>query len=175
MTKFFKLTTLLIALIFAPSIYAHSLLLNVFDNEDNTITVEGIFNTGESGAGALIQLESIASGVILYEKRLSDDSELTFKIPSEAYKIILDGGPGHKVVKNGIPPKDGFVAQTENVENVPKVKKANKENKKAGKLSMQTSSSTAVNVSILLAFILLFATLFISIRNSNAILKELRN
>ena len=82
--KFFL--KLLLILILPISINAHSLLLNVFDNEDNTITVEGIFNTGESAAGALIQLTSISSEEIIYEKRISEESELTIEIINTSNK-----------------------------------------------------------------------------------------
>ena len=38
---------ILVLMIFLPSyIYAHTLLLNVYDNKNNTISVEGIFSTG---------------------------------------------------------------------------------------------------------------------------------
>ncbi|NQY20140.1 MAG: hypothetical protein HRT40_02335 [Campylobacteraceae bacterium] len=161
-----KLLKLLLILILPISINAHSLLLNVFDNEDNTITVEGIFNTGESASGALIQLRYISSEEIIYEKRLSDESELTIKIPKEPYLIILRGGPGHKIVKNGIPPLDGFIKKS----SASKEKNKNKNEK----LNVDLSSSNAVNISIISAFILLFLTIFISIRNTNKILKEIR-
>ena len=163
--KFFL--KLLLILILPISINAHSLLLNVFDNEDNTITVEGIFNTGESAAGALIQLTSISSEEIIYEKRLSEESELTIEIPKEPYLIILMGGPGHKITKNGIPPLAGFAKSTSDT------KEKNKK-KRSDKLNIDLSSSTAVNISITSAFILLFLTIFISIRNTNKILKEIK-
>lgn len=161
-----KLILIVAIFIFPTFIQAHSLLLNVFDNEDNTITVEGIFNTGESGAGALIQLKSKNSNKILYEKRLPDESELTIKIPSEPYLIILDGGKGHKVKKEGIAPIDGFK----------KVDKDKEEKKdKTEKLNSEISTSKAITFSIIGAFLLLFATILISIKNTNKILKEIQN
>ncbi|MEN5407298.1 hypothetical protein [Aliarcobacter butzleri] len=39
---------------------------------------------------------------------------------------------------------------------------------------MQISSSPAVTISIVLAFILLFATIFISIKNTNKLLKKIQ-
>ena len=103
-----KIITLITIFMIPVSIFAHSLLLNVFDNEDNTITVEGIFNTGESASGAYIILENTYTSEVLYKKRLPSSSELTIKIPDVKYKIILDGGPGHQVVKEGIAPINGF-------------------------------------------------------------------
>ena len=58
-------------LLFVPSTFwAHSLLLNVFDNEDNTISVEGIFSTGEPAVEAQVLLKALKNGKILYKKRL---------------------------------------------------------------------------------------------------------
>ncbi|MBL3519879.1 hypothetical protein H0A43_05290, partial [Arcobacter lanthieri] len=47
---------MLLALAF--SLYSHELILIVEDNKDNTITVAGEFDTGDSVAGALVRLES---------------------------------------------------------------------------------------------------------------------
>lgn len=87
---------------FVMSMYAHNLIMNVMDNADNTITVVGEFSTGEDAAGALIRLESLLSGEILYKERLPQESELTITIPKEPYQIVLDGGPGHTIVKKGL-------------------------------------------------------------------------
>jgi hypothetical protein len=147
-------------------LFAHSLILDTMDNEDGTITVHGEFNTGESAAGALLKLEALNSGEILYQKRLPDDGELTIPIPKLPYQIILDGGPGHSVTKEGIAPIGGFEKQ---VEIKPKQKK-----QKPSRNMMQISSSKAVTYSIIAAFILLFATIFISIRNTNKLIKKIK-
>lgn len=171
MNKIFKL---LIMIVLPINILAHSLLLNVFDNEDNTITVEGIFNTGESAAGALIILEALNSGEILFKQRLLDDSELTIKIPKEPYKIILDGGEGHTIVKDGIAPLNGFIKkETKETKEVKEVKK--KQKNENPRFSILPSSSMAVNVSIIIAFILLILTILISIRNTNKIISEIKS
>ena len=162
-----KILKLLILLLLPISVFAHSLLLNILDNEDNTITIEGGFNTGESAAGALIKIEAINSGEILFEQRLPDESELTIEIPKEPYKIILNGGEGHTVVKDGIAPLNGFEKKEQK-----EVKK--KQKNENPKLSTQLSANPAVTVSIILAFILLFATILISIRNTNKILNEIK-
>lgn len=87
---------------------AHSLLLSVLDNEDGTVTVEGTFSTGESAEGAKIIIESLQTGQVLFEKRLPEESELTINIPEEPYQIVLDGGPGHSIIKPGLAPPGGF-------------------------------------------------------------------
>ena len=38
--------------------FAHTLYMNVMDNEDNTVTVEGIFSTGATAAGLTLYLEN---------------------------------------------------------------------------------------------------------------------
>lgn len=159
-----KVIKLIMILLLPATLYSHSLLLNVFDNNDGTITVEGMFNTGESAAGAFVKLKATNSGEILYEKRLPDSNELTIKIPKVQYQVLLDGGPGHTVTKEGIPPKGGFIKEE---------KKAKKKNN-SKRTNTTISSSNAVTISIVVAFILLFATIFISIRNTNKLVKELQ-
>lgn len=155
-----------ILLLSLPSfIYAHTLLLNVFDNEDNTITIEGIFNTGEAATGAQIRVEALGSGELLYKKRLPDESELTIEIPVEEYQIVLDGGPGHQVVKMGIAPKNGF-SKTVSKEKKAKLSEPRNKNKQW---------SVALMVTIALAFVLLFITMYISIINSNKLMLQLKD
>ncbi|DAB33485.1 MAG TPA: hypothetical protein CFH82_10385 [Sulfurospirillum sp. UBA12182] len=149
-------------------LYAHTLVLSVFDNGDDTINIKGMFNTGESAAGAMVRLEALSSHEVLFEQRLSDESELVTKIPEVPYIIILDGGPGHSTKHEGIPPKEGFKQE------VKKQVKAKKPQEKPNRMSMKLSSSVAVNVSILIAFILLFATIFVSVRNTNKLLLAIK-
>lgn len=143
---------------------AHILLLNVFDNEDNTISVEGVFNTGELAVGALIRIEALNTGEILYKKRLPEEGELSIKIPSQAYQVVLDGGPGHQVVQKGIAPKEGFIEALIT--------------KKEIKLSRSRTSNKPwtkpVVVSLFIAFLLILLTIFVSIRNTNQLLKVLK-
>jgi len=55
--------------------YAHTLLMNVFDNEDNTITIEGMYSSGKKTIGAMIKIESLVSGKVLFKQRLPEQSE----------------------------------------------------------------------------------------------------
>ena len=162
-----KLTTIVFLLITQMYLFGHSLVLNVFDNGDNTISIEGAFNTGESAAGALVRIELIESGEVIVKQRLSDDEEFTIEIPQFPYNIILDGGPGHTVEKVGIPPQNGFKKVETNTEKP-------KKEKRPSKASMEVSSSHAITISIIIAFILLFATIIISIKNTNKLINELR-
>ncbi|MCK9337263.1 MAG: hypothetical protein M0P43_05495 [Arcobacteraceae bacterium] len=149
-------------------LYSHTLVLDMMDNNDDTMTIRGMFNTGESASGALIKIESLDSQEILFQQRLSDDSELVIPIPKVPYNVILDGGPGHTTKKIGIPPQDGF--QKEVKEEKTQVKKEERQSK----TSMGVSSSNAVNISILIAFLLLLSTTIVSIKNTNKLMAELK-
>lgn len=150
---------IMILMLLPLSLYSHSLLLNVIDNEDGTIMIAGAFNTGESAAGAMVRIKATSSDEILYEKRLGSEGEVNIKIPKIPYQIILDGGKGHTIVEDGIPPKEGFII---------------KERKKKARTDASISTSKAVIVSISIAFILLFATIFMSARNTNKLMQEIK-
>lgn len=163
-----KKSIYILFLILMPiSFLSHSLVLNIIDNEDNTFLVEAIFNTGESASGALVRVETLASKKILLQKRISDGIELIIDIPNVPYKVVLDGGKGHVVEEIGFPPKNGF--EKENRVKSPRKKGKTKPD------SELNHPSLAVSVSIILSFILLFSTILISIKNTNMILKEIRN
>lgn len=152
---------------FSMSLFAHNLIMNVIDNKDNTITVVGEFSTGEDAAGAMIRLESLVNAEVLYKQRLPQESELTINIPKEPYQIVLDGGPGHTIVKEGIAPLEGF-------------KKEIKEKEK----EVNTKLSTAQNannewdlitiVFFVLCLILFAMAIYFSNKNTNKILEKLK-
>ena len=152
---------IIILMLFPLSLYSHSLLLNIMDNEDGSIIISGGFNTGESAAGAMVRLKATSSGEILYEKRLGSEGEVSIKIPKIPYQVILDGGKGHTIVKDGIPPKEGFILKE-------------KKQKKRARTDAGISSNNAVLVSISIAFILLFATIFMSARNTSKLMQEIK-
>ena len=159
-----NILSLIFSLLLPTFMYSHSLLLNVFDNEDNTITVEGTFSTGEAATGAQIRLEALSSGEILYKKRLPDESEVVINIPNEPYQIVLDGGPGHQMIEQGPEPINGFT-------------KSVNENKSVSLSKEEDTINTwsiALTFTISLAFVLLFMTIFISIRNTNILINELK-
>ncbi len=90
-------------------LFAHSVVLNIIDNEDGTMEVFGGFSTGQSAQGAKLIIKSELNSKILYENRIPNSGLLTMKIPKEPYKVILDSGPGHILEKSGnIEPKNGF-------------------------------------------------------------------
>lgn len=168
MKKFINIIFLILTPIY---LLGHSLVMNTIDNKNNTVTVNGKFDTGEDITGALLQLKSTISNEILFEKRFSSTNEITFDIPNIPYQIVLlDESDGDETVKEGIPPKDGF----KNIQKL-QVKENIKKEEKPSRNLIQISSSTAVTVIIICAFILLFATIIVGIRNTNKLLNELKN
>ncbi|PID57622.1 hypothetical protein CSB45_07295 [candidate division KSB3 bacterium] len=86
---------------------AHSPVLLVEDNEDGTILVMAGFSNGKMAAGKTIQLKSQASGAVLWEGTLDENSEVLCPKQTEPYSIFFDGGPGHSIEKAGPLPKEG--------------------------------------------------------------------
>ena len=154
MNKYLKFFILLIIPI---NLFAHSLILNLIDNEDGTITIAGEFSTGESASGALVKIVASQTKETILEKRLDDESEITVKIPSIKYDVILDGGPNHTAKKPGIEPPEGF-----------------KETKKEKKVQEEKNTQISLSYKVLftIAFLLFALTILISIYNTNKILKE---
>ncbi|MBE0497528.1 MAG: hypothetical protein IBX45_14015 [Campylobacterales bacterium] len=154
---------MVLLLLLPVGMFAHSLVVSAMDNEDGTMTIVGAFSTGESAAGALIRLEALASGAVLFEKRLPDESELGVPIPREAYKIVLDGGPGHQASMEGIAPKGGF-------DKAPDEAKASQSTPPA----RQNKTSQATVILVMMAFLLLCGTMVVSYRNTNKLLRALK-
>lgn len=162
-------TALILALILVcwqvPCAFAHSLIVGAYSNDDDTITVEGKYDTGATAQGAQVRLESLNTGKVLFQQRLGLESELTVKIPDEPYRIVLDGGPGHVAVKEGIAPQKGFSVQ-------PKPSEQKAQNTHShGKPDL----SSAYFVTLGLVFCFLFLTLFICRQNTNKIIKTIQN
>lgn len=149
-------------------VYAHTLVMNTLDNEDNTITVFGEFSTGEQAAGAMVRLESLVSGKVLFKERLPVESELTVGIPKEPYQIVLDGGPGHIIVKEGIAPLEGFTESLQTKANNNAGETLSKAEQNTGEWSLPTL------VLFSSAFFLFLLTLYFSAMNTERILKETR-
>lgn len=81
-------------------VYAHSPLLNCFDNGDKTITCEGGFSDGSSATGVKMRVKS-AAGKVLIKGNMSQDSEFSFNKPAGTYTVAFDAGAGHIVEING--------------------------------------------------------------------------
>jgi hypothetical protein len=91
-----------LALILNSQAFAHTLYMTVEDNEDGTVTVQGMFSTGATGAGIEVRLED-EKGKVLWKGKTDNDGECTFKKPGAPYTIIMDfgPGPGHQAREEG--------------------------------------------------------------------------
>jgi hypothetical protein len=102
---------------------------------------------------------------VLFQQRLGLESELTIKIPEEPYRIVLDGGPGHVAVKEGIAPQKGFSVQPDPPGQ--KTKNAHSHGK--------PDLSPAYFITLGLVFCFLFLTLFTCRKNTNKLIKAIQN
>jgi hypothetical protein len=96
------LACLTLALILNSQAFAHTLYMTVEDNENGTVTVQGMFSTGATGAGIEVRLEN-KKGKVLWKGETDADGECTFKKPGVFYSIIMDfgPGPGHQAREEG--------------------------------------------------------------------------
>ncbi|RXK10306.1 hypothetical protein CRV05_07770 [Halarcobacter bivalviorum] len=156
--------SILVLLLLSLNLNAHTLIMDIIDNEDNTITVVGAFSTGEKTVGALVKLESLITGEVLYQKRLPKESELTIEIPKEQYQVVLDGGPGHTVVKEGFAPLEGFTKKTDKTQT----------SKKLSQNQHGALINTSVIVLFSIAFVLLVLTLYFSAKNTKMLTSQLK-
>jgi len=92
--------TLMLALT-CSSALAHTLYMSVSDNDDGTVTVEGIYSTGSMAARTEVRLEAEADGKVLFTGKTDEFGALTFDKPDAPYVIVLDGGPGHVATETG--------------------------------------------------------------------------
>ena len=81
---------------------AHSLYMTVEDNEDGTVTIQGMFSTGATGARIEVHLED-EKGKVFWKGKTDAEGECTFKKPGVPYTIIMDfgPGPGHQARERG--------------------------------------------------------------------------
>jgi len=140
--------------------------MNVLDNEDDTITVIGQFSTGQIALDAMVRIEALNTGEILYKKRLPESGELDIIIPTQPYQIVLDGGPGHTIVKEGIPPIKGYKE---------KLKDKNSDTKELSQnMTSKNEWSLSYIILISITFLLIALTIYYSKRNTDKILKMIQ-
>lgn len=80
--------------------FGHTLFMNLTDNQDGTVSVEGMFSTGAVAANLPLYLLDENEKQILKIK-LDENGEAEFTIPDLPYTVFLDGGPGHTVREDG--------------------------------------------------------------------------
>ena len=93
---------MVVALILNSQAFAHTLYMTVEDNEDGTVTVQGMFSTGAIAAMVEVRLED-KKGNVLWKGKTDADGECTFKKQGVPYTIIMDfgPGPGHQAREEG--------------------------------------------------------------------------
>ena len=97
----FTLLAALIALLLVTGpAFGHTLFMNLADNGDGTVSVEGMFSTGASAANLPLYLMDENEKQILKIK-LDKNGEAEFTIPDQPYTVFLNGGPGHTVREDG--------------------------------------------------------------------------
>ncbi|RXJ99204.1 hypothetical protein CRU98_07525 [Arcobacter sp. CECT 8986] len=158
------LKTLMFIAFITINLSAHELLVDIVNNKNNTITVKAQFDTKQKASEAMLKVESLVSGELLYKKRLPYESQLTIKIPKEQYQIVIDAGE-EQIVKEGIAPNEGFskFATKEVLEKLSK----NKED--------HEDLSNTLIIFLFIGFILILLAIYFSAKNTNRIIKELKD
>jgi len=93
-------STLIVLMLVTGPAFGHTLFMNLTDNEDGTVAVEGMFSTGATAANLPLYLLDENEQQILKIK-LDENGEAEFNIPDQPYTVFLDGGPGHTVREDG--------------------------------------------------------------------------
>lgn len=153
--------------IFNISLLAHDeFTLEIIDNKNNTITIIGDEEHKQGLAGALIKVESLISGEILFKDRLPKESKITIDIPKEPYQVVLDT---HEeiVVKIGIAPIEGFTSEhkTKAEEVILKLSKEKHGDEEWSGLTL---------IFFTLCLILFLLTIYFSNKNTNKFMKEFK-
>ena len=93
-------TCMLLSFFLSPQAIAHTPLCSCYDNGDGTITCEGGFSDGSSGAMAAMMVKD-KDGKVLLKGKMDEDGEFTFDRPKVRYRVFFDAGPGHEVEVKG--------------------------------------------------------------------------
>jgi len=93
-------TCMLVIFFLAPQALAHTPLCSCYDNGDGTVTCEGGFSDGSSGAGVAVRIED-KYGKAFLKGKMDEDSEFTFDRPKVPYRVHFDAGSGHVVEVEG--------------------------------------------------------------------------
>ncbi len=95
-----SILVLMLVALMVTSVSAHTLFMNLYDNEDGTVTVSGMFSTGTMAANTEVRVES-KEGKVLIKGKTDDDGEFEFAKPDQPYMVVLDYGPGHVATQDG--------------------------------------------------------------------------
>ncbi|EEO26772.1 hypothetical protein [Helicobacter winghamensis] len=79
----------------SSSVFAHTAIMNCFDNGDGSVTCEGAFSDGSSASGVNFYVKQ--NGKNLIETKFNEHGEAVFKKPNGEYEAVFFGGEGHEV------------------------------------------------------------------------------
>ncbi len=83
---------------------AHEPYLLVSARDDGTFTAEAGYSDGVSVEGLRLLVRDRGSGELLSEHRLPAGGKLTLPRPARPYRVVFEGGPGHRLTKPGPEP-----------------------------------------------------------------------
>ena len=92
----------ILGLFLYSDVLAHTLFMTVEDNDNGTVTVQGMFSTGAIAALVEVRLED-KKGKVLWKGKTDEYGECTFRKANVPYTIIMDfgPGPGHQAREEG--------------------------------------------------------------------------
>jgi hypothetical protein len=93
-------SSLVLVAAWATSADAHNAICECYDNGDETITCEGGFSDGAKAAGVPVRVLD-ASGKVLIDGAMTEDSDFTFARPDVDFRVEFDAGQGHVVTIDG--------------------------------------------------------------------------
>jgi len=89
-------TAVMMLLLCAADVFAHTTFMACYDNGDTTITCYGEFSDGSIAAAIPIQVVSHADKTLI-RGVMDDIGEFTFNRPEQPFTVIFDAGAGHIV------------------------------------------------------------------------------
>lgn len=95
-----RVVVMLVLTAIAAVASAHNAICDCYDNGDDTITCEGGFSDGGKAAGVPLRVLD-ASGKVLVDGAMSDNSDFTFAKPKVDFRVEFDAGQGHVVTIDG--------------------------------------------------------------------------
>lgn len=88
--------------------HAHEPYLLLTANADGTFTAEAGFSDGVSVAGLKMIVRDRGTGEVRSEHTVPASGKLTLPIPPAPYRVVFEGGSGHRISKPG-PEREGAV------------------------------------------------------------------
>ena len=100
MSSFRRVLWLLPWAFLATLAHGHNAICDCYDNGDETITCEGGFSDGGTAVGVPVRILD-ASGKVLVEGAMSENSDFTFAKPDVDFRVEFNAGEGHVVTIDG--------------------------------------------------------------------------